>query len=124
MKKVTKSRIEIAKEKMAELSKECVSENRIVLDGAYDLEEGEALLVSLWNDEGAKKFLDFVNRWPKPYYAHAYDSDNTFLLSQKPKEVNLGSEGTCRILGTGVLGCSTLIENAPKRLLILDEFIS
>lgn len=69
-------------------------------------------------DETTPKLIEFAEKYPEFVIAHAYETSWTLLLSRAP--IRLEMDG--KWFGSGFnYGSTNLLEDCPKRLLILAE---
>lgn len=96
---------------------------RNLSDGMYDvIDDIETLFVFAFTPIGNKieatkeEIIEFINKYPQCVIASSYETNVVILLSRAPKRIPLNYAGSGFNYGS-----TNLIENAPRRLLILAE---
>ena len=65
-----------------------------------------------------RKAMRFIKKYPKPYFASAYEIQFDFLLAKKPKKIRAKISQ-----GSGFnYGSTNILTNCPKDILILAEW--
>jgi hypothetical protein len=91
-------------------------DERYVEDGVWDLEDIEVL--NIQSKSGRTKATEFKEKYPDWAIAEPYDTYGSILLSRKPTKRVEYTDFAGSFEGHG--SCA-MIENCPKRILILGQ---
>ena len=96
------------------LGHQVVRNSRRIPDGVWDIEDIEFIQV-IQRVENTEVIKEFIVKYPTFHVGNAYETGEYFLLSDRPSDL------VTTIGGGFNYGSTNVIENCPKRILVLAE---